>query len=73
MSFSATAMRSMMSRVSSSETGRVGKVSDSLRETVTIDSEDQKVLEEPLQGAKAAAHLFPRVASGPASLRGGSS
>ena len=59
----------MMSHVSSSETGRVGKVSDSLRETVTIDSEDQKVLEKPLQGAKAATHLFSRVASGSASQR----
>ena len=34
---------------------------------ITINSEDQKVLEKPLQGAKAASHLFSRVASGPAS------
>ena len=34
---------------------------------ITIYSEDQKVLEKPLQGAKAASHLFSRVASGPAS------
>ena len=38
---------------------------------ITINSEDQKVLEKPLQGAKAASHLFSRVRSGPASQQTG--
>ena len=36
---------------------------------ITINSEDQKVLEKPLQGAKAASHLFSRGASGLVSLK----